>query len=116
MRRLPGTSASVSFIGRLGANLLDWNAIYDLGDAAVMAPAGLLIAIWLAISRAWSVAILWLSLFCAAALLVISTKIAFGIWGLGRDSLNFTGISGHAISATSVFAATGSLLGSGFSR
>jgi hypothetical protein len=92
---------------------MNWNAVSDLGSPSAMALAAVLIAIWLICSRVWFAAIRWVSLFCAAALLVIGTKIAFGPSGLGRGPLDFTGISGHATSATAVLGVAGSLLGGG---
>jgi hypothetical protein len=61
-------------------------------------------------------AIRWPSLFTLAALLVVSTKIAFEAWGIGIGALDFTGISGHAMTATSVLAVAGYLLGSKLTR
>jgi membrane-associated phospholipid phosphatase len=92
-----------------------WTRITDLGDAAVMLPAGIVIAAWLLLSRAWQGALLWLSLFGAGAILVVCTKIAYLGWGMGRQ-LDFTGISGHAMTATSVLAVAGYFVGSKLSR
>jgi membrane-associated phospholipid phosphatase len=98
------------------ANRMTWNEIADLGGPAVMAPACLTIAVWLLASRAWSRAIRWLSLFTLAALLVAGSKIAFEAWGIGIRALDFTGISGHAMTATSVLAVAGYLFGSKLRR
>ena len=92
-----------------------WTRITDLGDAAVMLPAGIVIAAWLLLSRAWQSALLWLSLFGAGAILVVCTKIAYLGWGMGGQ-LDFTGISGHAMTATSVLAVAGYFVGSKLSR
>jgi hypothetical protein len=95
---------------------MNWNQIRDLGDGAVMAPACIAIAIWLVASRAWSKAIRWLWFFGSAAALVVGTKIAFEGWGIGVTALDFTGVSGHAMTATSVFTVAGYLLGSKLPR
>jgi membrane-associated phospholipid phosphatase len=93
-----------------------WTAITDFGDSAVMGPVALGIALWLSASRAWRGALAWALLFGSGALIVVCTKIAYVAWGLGVEPLDFTGISGHAMSATSVFAVGGYLIGRWISR
>ena len=95
---------------------MNWGVITDLGDSAVMAPACLAIAAWLVLSRAYRDAVRWLTLFGAAAGLVLCTKVAFLGWGIGVAALDFTGASGHATSATGVFGVAGFLVGSKASR
>jgi membrane-associated phospholipid phosphatase len=94
---------------------MNWARITDLGDSAVMLPAGIAIAGWLLLSGTWRGALIWLSLFGAGAILVVATKVAYLGWGMGQQ-LDFTGISGHAMTATSVLAVAGYFIGSKLSR
>jgi hypothetical protein len=57
-----------------------------------------------------------LLLFGIGALLVVSTKVAYLGWGIGIRSLNFTGISGHAMTATSTLTVAGYFAGGGYSK
>jgi membrane-associated phospholipid phosphatase len=95
---------------------LNWIVITDLGDAAVMVPIALAIAVWLSASHAWRGALAWLSLFGGGAFLVICTKVAYAGWGVGVEALDFTGVSGHSMSATSVLAVAGYLIGGRYSK
>jgi PAP2 superfamily len=94
---------------------LNWTAVTDLGDSAVT-PVALAIAAWLLAGRAWGSALAWLSLFGAGSFLVIGTQIAYAGWGVGVQQFDFTGISGHSMSATSVLAVAGCIIGSRFSK
>jgi membrane-associated phospholipid phosphatase len=95
---------------------LNWIVITDLGDAAVMVPVALAIAAWLLASRAWRSALAWLSLFGTGAFLVFCTQVAYAGWGIGVQRLDFTEISGHAMSATSVLTVAGYFVGGRFSK
>ena len=95
---------------------LNWTAVTDLGDAAVMVPVALAIAGWLSASRAWRGTLAWLSLFGTGALLVICTQVAYAGWGIGVKQIDFTEISGHSMSAASVLPVAGYFIGSRFSR
>jgi hypothetical protein len=57
----------------------------------------------LLVSREWKMAVLWCGLFGLAMALVLATKIAFVGWGIGIESVDFTGISGHATRAAMVY-------------
>jgi membrane-associated phospholipid phosphatase len=96
--------------------LVTWTAITDLGDSALMAPMALIVAVWLLVSRAWRGAVAWLALFGLGALLVVGTKIGYLGWGIGIRSLDFTGISGHAMTATSTLTVAGYLTGDRYSK
>jgi len=93
-----------------------WHVITDFGDSAVMLPAALTLALWLAAGGAWRSTLAWLGVFGLGALLVVATKIAFLGWGLGIAELNFTGISGHTMLATSVTLTAIHLLSRGLPR
>jgi membrane-associated phospholipid phosphatase len=81
-----------------------------------MGPIALAIAGWLLANQAWRSALAWLSLFGAALFLVACTKVAFAGWGVGVPQIDFTGISGHSTSATSVFPVVGYFIGRKHSR
>lgn len=87
-----------------------WIAITNLGSSALLLPFAVAIAACLAAGRAWRLAGLWLALFSAGVLLVVVTKVLFLGWGIGARSINFTGISGHAMLATAVLPATAYLI------
>lgn len=93
-----------------------WPALTDLGDSALLLPAILVVALWLLINRAWWMSLCWLGLVGVAIGLVALTKIAFIGWDVGIESLDFTGISGHATLAMSVLPLVGWLLGGRQSR
>ncbi len=79
-----------------------WNGLSLLGSMAVMAPAGIAIAVWLAGGNSWRLALQWCLLFGAGMALVVLTKVAFMGWGVGVESIEFAGISGHAMRAAAV--------------
>jgi membrane-associated phospholipid phosphatase len=89
---------------RVGApgGLSMWEIITRLGDAAIMVPGALAVAAWLAMGRSHRLALCWCAMFGAAVALVALSKIAFVMWGFGVPSLNFRGISGHAMLASAV--------------
>ncbi|MDM0046989.1 PA-phosphatase [Variovorax dokdonensis] len=81
-----------------------WARVTWLGDSGLLLPAAVLIGIWLLVSRrTWPTALLWFTLFGSASLLVLVSKLAFLGWGVGSARLNFTGISGHSMMASSIW-------------
>ncbi|HEV2674937.1 MAG TPA: phosphatase PAP2 family protein [Aliidongia sp.] len=95
---------------------MDWSLITGFGDSAVMLPAAVAIALWLAAGGAWGATLAWLLAFGAGATLVATTKIAFLGWGIGSAWLDFTGISGHTTLATAVTLTAIHLLSRGLPR
>jgi len=79
-----------------------WHLLSGLGNLAVTTSLVLIIAVWLLTTHAWKMALIWCSLFGTAMIIVLITKIAFIGWGIGIESLDFTGISGHATRAAVV--------------
>ncbi|MDC8759965.1 phosphatase PAP2 family protein [Janthinobacterium sp. hw3] len=67
-----------------------------------MAPAGLAIALWLAGGKTWRLALEWCLLFGVGMALVVVTKVLFIGWGIGSATLEFAGISGHAMRAGAI--------------
>ncbi len=80
-----------------------WIAVTHLGAAGVMLPMFLLIAaeLWLAGQK--SDLLVWILVMSAGSAVVFTTKFAFIGWGWGIALLDFTGISGHTMLATSIF-------------
>lgn len=79
-----------------------WRVITHLGSASLMLPilAISVISLWQSGQR--MAVRIWLFTLTLAVMITLATKIAFLGWGLGIASLDFTGISGHTLLATSV--------------
>lgn len=90
--------------------MIPWSFISSLGGLNVTAPLALCIAAWLAGARSWRPALTWCVLFGAALALAAGSQLAFIGWGVGIQSLGFTGFSGHATRAAAVFPVTMFLL------
>jgi membrane-associated phospholipid phosphatase len=84
------------------SSFLFWIYFTKLADTNVLMPLAFLLAAWLACLRRWREAVLWLFLFCSGLAIVAATKIAYIGWGIGITSLDFAGISGHAMRAAAV--------------
>lgn len=80
-----------------------WEVVTRLGEAQLMLPSALALVAWLAWRGERRSAVLWAALLGLAVGLTTASKIAFIGWGLGIASLNFTGVSGHAMHAAAVF-------------
>jgi membrane-associated phospholipid phosphatase len=87
-----------------------WSRITVLGDVIVTLPAAAAIVIWLCSGQAWRVTAWWIGLFGTGMAIVVATKIAFIGWGVGISSVDFTGISGHAMRASAVLPVLGYLI------
>lgn len=74
-----------------------WCWISRFGQAEVVLPCVLAMLLWMSWSRLQKQAGAWLALLSLAAALTLATKLAFIGWGVGIASLDFTGISGHAL-------------------
>ncbi len=83
--------------------MISWLKLTSFGGIVVTAPAAAAITAWLMMGRAWRLAAWWCVLFIGGMALVVATKIAFIGWGLGIQTLDYTGISGHAMRATAVY-------------
>jgi hypothetical protein len=80
-----------------------WNSFNLIGSTAVTAPAGVAIAVWLAASNHWRLALNWACWYGCGMAIVVLSKLAFLGWGLGLPVLEFAGFSGHAMRAAAVF-------------
>jgi membrane-associated phospholipid phosphatase len=83
--------------------MIPWMHITSVADTVVTLPAAATIAVWLIAGRAQRMALWWCLLFICGLAVVVATKIAFIGWGMGISSLDFMGMSGHAMRATAVF-------------
>ncbi|SFI09745.1 PAP2 superfamily protein [Collimonas sp. OK307] len=82
--------------------MLEWRTITKIGGSTIMLPAATAIAAWLLAARAWRSFWVWCLLFGGALLLVAASKIAFVGWGIGIETLDFKGFSGHAMRAAAI--------------
>lgn len=90
-----------------------WQLLTRLGEFQMLLPAMVLVLIPLwrrAPDR--SLALQWLLALGGAALVTLVSKLAFLGWGVGSTSLNFTGVSGHAMFAGALYPLTFGVLAS----
>ena len=86
------------------SSTLFWHLVTRLGEIQIVLPAALISSLpVLANPRTRAFAMRWLGALALAISLTTATKLAFIGWGLGIGSLDFTGISGHAMMASSVY-------------
>lgn len=81
---------------------MPWNYVVHLGDLPLTVGAAAALSVWMMTSRLWRFAIYWTLLFLTAIMLVAASKIAFLVWEVGSQALNFHALSGHATGATAV--------------
>jgi hypothetical protein len=86
-----------------GKTTMLWYQITVLGGLNVTALGALAIAVWLGAARCWRLALAWCLLFGAAMLLTVASQVVFLGWGIGIQSIDFAGFSGHATRAAAVF-------------
>lgn len=79
-----------------------WRVVTHLGSAGLVVPilAVALLGLWQSGQR--RAVRVWLSWLGLAVIATLASKLLFLGWGIGVAALNFTGISGHAVLATSV--------------
>ena len=83
---------------------LFWHLLSRLGEAQILLPAAFVFAWWLARRAAGRPLVRWwLSLVVVATLITTASKLAFIGWGIGSATLNFTGVSGHAMFAAAIY-------------
>lgn len=83
--------------------MIPWLQITSVADTVITLPAAATIAAWLIAGRAWRMAVWWCALFISGLVIVVATKIAYIGWGVGIETLDLMGMSGHAMRATAVF-------------
>jgi len=79
-----------------------WQVITHLGTSSLLLPVILLLATGLWQARQTAALRIWLAGMVTATIITLATKIAYIGWGIGITSIDFTGISGHTLLATSV--------------
>ena len=79
-----------------------WNAISDLGDAAVTLPLAAACAIWIALSDR-RLATYWLIFLAAGVALVGTTKILYAGCGIEINEIGFRVVSGHTMLSSAVW-------------
>lgn len=80
-----------------------WLVITHLGAASIMLPMLVMITAELWLAEQKSALLTWILAMTAGVVVVLASKVAFIGWGWGSASLNFTGISGHTVLASSIF-------------
>jgi len=80
-----------------------WEILSLIGNVTFTGPIGIAIAVWLLVGKSWRLTLSWCLLFCGGMALVVATKVAFYGWGIGVESLDFAGFSGHSMRAAAVF-------------
>lgn len=79
-----------------------WQIISHLGSASLLLPVLLVTAGGLWQSRQRGAVVMWLGSLALAVTVCLTSKVAYIGWGIGIESINFTGVSGHTLFATSV--------------
>lgn len=79
-----------------------WSVITHLGTASIVLPLVAIAAFSLWACRQRAALRNWLSALAVAAGITLLSKIMFIGWGVGIAAIDFTGVSGHALLATSV--------------
>jgi membrane-associated phospholipid phosphatase len=80
-----------------------WLVITHLGAASIMLPLLVIITGELWLDGRKTAVLTWMLAMVTGVAIVLASKVAFIGWGWGSASLNFTGISGHTMLASSIF-------------
>ncbi|MCO5397465.1 phosphatase PAP2 family protein [Ralstonia soli] len=86
-----------------------WELISFFGESAFLLPCAAFLYAWLRWRGAAESARHWLLAFSVTALAVLASKLAFMGWGIGSEAFDFTGVSGHAMMASSILPVLGYL-------
>ncbi|MGJ7915468.1 phosphatase PAP2 family protein [Massilia sp. LXY-6] len=79
-----------------------WRELVHIGDVPLTLAAAAAVAMWLVMGRRWRLALLWSLLFTLGLGLVVTTKVAFIVWGSPLPGSDFKAVSGHAAGVTAV--------------
>jgi membrane-associated phospholipid phosphatase len=92
-----------------------WALLSELGNSKWLLPAATVLILVSAAggNLPWRTASRWGAAIAVAATIVLVSKIAFMGWGIGSAALDFTGFSGHATMAASIYPPLAVLLGAG---
>ena len=80
-----------------------WQLITHLGSSSLLIPMMAIAVVNLWISDQKQVVYLWMTALSVAVIITTITKVIFFGWGIGIALLDFTGISGHTLLATSIY-------------
>lgn len=80
-----------------------WQFITHLGSSSLLVPVMVITVINLWLSNQKQVAYLWMITLGLAITFTTITKVMFFGWGIGIALLDFTGVSGHTLLATSIY-------------
>lgn len=80
-----------------------WQLITQLGSSSLLLPISVISLASLWFSHQKKVAYVWAATLGLAITITVISKLMFMGWGLGIVSLDFTGVSGHTLLATSIF-------------
>jgi membrane-associated phospholipid phosphatase len=79
-----------------------WQLITQLGSSSLLFPVLAISVATLWMSDQKVAIYLWLTALTLAVTVTLATKLLFLGWGIGIASLDFTGVSGHTLLATSI--------------
>ncbi|MDI1298681.1 phosphatase PAP2 family protein [Methylotenera sp.] len=80
-----------------------WQLITHLGSSSLLMPIMVITVINLWLSNQKQVVYLWMVALGLAVTFTTITKVMFFGWGIGIALLDFTGVSGHTLLATSIY-------------
>ncbi|AWH53277.1 phosphoesterase PA-phosphatase [Stenotrophomonas sp. ESTM1D_MKCIP4_1] len=92
-----------------------WETLSALGDSRALLPLAVVLALF-APPAHHRLLCRWAAAVALVAVATLASKIAFMGWGLGIESVDFTGISGHAAMSSTLYPVAFWLLASGRSR
>ncbi len=90
--------------------MINWHLLTEIGNIVVTGALALIVTLWLLLEGRWKLAWQWCLCFGGGMALVLLTKMAFVGWGIGSETLDFTGLSGHAMRAMCALPVLGFLL------
>lgn len=79
-----------------------WQLITQLGSSSLLFPVLAVSVVTLWMSQQKKAIFLWLAALSIAVSITLVTKVLFLGWGIGIASIDFTGVSGHSLLATSI--------------
>lgn len=80
-----------------------WQMVTNFGDSGLLLPVSAILVGWMLYEKAWRCATIWLCLLVPTLAVVLGAKLAFLGWGIGIESLDFTGPSGHTTLSMAIY-------------
>ena len=81
---------------------MPWQVLTHMGSASLLLPITVLMVLGFWVSGQRRLVWAWIPALGVAAFLTLVSKLLYMGWGIGIARLNFTGVSGHALLASSV--------------